>query len=154
MEYEVVVLEDMEVTGLAARTNNGAPDMGKVINGLWTQLYQHGVYEAIPGKINEKSLGIYTDYAKDQTGDYTILVACETEGAKEIPNGTVKRTIPSATYAKFVVKGDMHQAVADFWGKLWETELPRSFAYDFEEYQNDDMEHAEIHIYIGLKEQE
>jgi len=50
------------------------------------------------------------------------------------------------------VKGDMQKAVADFWQQLWEMDLPRSFLCDFEEYQNSDMEQAEIHIYIGLTE--
>ena len=62
-------------------------------------------------------------------------------------------TIPAGRYAKFIVKGDMHQAVAGFWQQLWEMDLPRSFVCDFEEYQNSSMDEAEIHIYIGLKEE-
>ena len=31
-------------------------------------------------------------------------------------------------------------------------DLPRAFVCDFEEYQDDSMENAEIHIYVGLKD--
>jgi len=45
----------------------------------------------------------------------------------------------------------MITAVSDFWKQLWKMPLQRSFVCDFEEYQNADPEHAEIHIYISLK---
>lgn len=31
-------------------------------------------------------------------------------------------------------------------------DLPRSYVCDFEEYHDDNMEEAEIHIYIGLRD--
>ncbi len=36
--------------------------------------------------------------------------------------------------------------------QLWNMDLPRSYVCDFEEYQDGEMENAEIHIYIGLKD--
>lgn len=50
-----------------------------------------------------------------------------------------------------MIKGEMHEAVAKFWQKLWEIDLPRTYVCDYEEYQNSDMEQAEIHMYIGVK---
>ena len=44
------------------------------------------------------------------------------------------------------------QAVAAAWQEIWQMDLPRTFQCDFEEYQDDRMEDAEIHIYVGLKE--
>lgn len=151
MEYEIVNLEEKTIIGLSARTNNSAPDMGAVIGGLWTRFYTDGIYASIPEKVNGKALGIYTDYSDDEKGDYTILTACETSLGAKAPEGTVIRTIPAGKYARFVVKGDMHKAVADFWVKLWSMDLDRAFICDYEEYQNSDMENAEIHMYIGLK---
>lgn len=151
MEYEIVNLKEKTIIGLSARTNNSAPDMGAVIGGLWTRFYTDGIYASIPEKVNGKALGIYTDYSDDEKGDYTILTACETSLGAKAPEGTVIRTIPAGKYARFVVKGDMHKAVADFWVKLWSMDLDRAFICDYEEYQNSDMENAEIHMYIGLK---
>ncbi len=153
MTYEIVNLEEKTVVGVTAKTNNQSPDMGQVIGGLWDKFYQPEVYSQIPGKVSDKALGIYTDYEADEKADYSVVVAYETDGSKDIPADTVMRTIPAGRYAKFIVKGHMQRAVAEFWGKLWEMNLPRAFSYDFEEYQNADMEQAEIHIYISLKEE-
>lgn len=154
MEYEVVKLNEKKVVGIEARTNNGSPEMGAVIGGLWGRFYGAGIYENIQNKSNGKALGIYTDYEADETADYTIMTACEVEPEQsgELPEGAVERVIPGGTYAKFVVKGDLHQAVAQFWQELWQMELDRAFVCDFEEYQNGDMENAVIHVYIGLVE--
>lgn len=154
MEYEIVKLHEKKVVGLQARTNNSSPDMAKVIGGLWQRFFGEGIYSAIENKKDGKALGIYTDYEGNETCDYTILVACEGEKPKKEIEGTVYRTIPAGTYARFVVKGDLHQAVAAFWAELWNMDLPRSFGTDFEEYQNSDEKNAEIHMYIGLKEEE
>lgn len=151
MDYEIVTLSEKKAVGLAARTNNSAPDMGAVIGGLWQRFYGEHVYEAINGTVSGKALGIYTDYAGDEKSDYTVLVGYETATDAEQPAECTACVIPAGRYAKFVVKGDMVKAVADFWMKLWEMNLPRSFVCDFEEYQNGEMENAEIHIYISLK---
>lgn len=151
MEYEIVELEEKTVVGLLARTNNDAPDMGMVIGGLWERFYSHGIYKAIKSKKNNKALGIYTDYAGTEKNDYSIVTACEVVEGEDIPEETVLRKIPAGKYAKFIVRGDAQKAVAEFWQNLWQMELPRLFLCDFEEYQNEDMEQAEIHIYIGLK---
>ena len=45
----------------------------------------------------------------------------------------------------------MQKAVADFWEKLWQINLNRSYQADFEEYVNGDIEACEIHIFIALK---
>lgn len=149
MEYEIVALEERHVAGLSARTSNADPQMGAVIGGLWERFFDEGVYAAIVGKSNSKALGIYTDYSGDETGEYTVMVACET-GAGAMGEGISVRTIPAGRYARFVARGEMHEAVAGAWQEIWKMDLPRAFACDFEEYQNDSMEDAEIHIYISL----
>lgn len=151
MDYEIVTLQEKTVAGIAARTNNSAPDMGEVIGGLWNRFYTEGIYTGIPDKANEKALGLYTDYAGDETGDYTVMVCCEVSQESASTQYAVRK-IPAGRYARFVVKGDMRTAVAGAWQEIWKMGLPRSFVCDFEEYQNDDMEHAEIHLYISLKE--
>ncbi len=167
MNYEIVTLEEKTVAGICARTNNTSPDMGAVIGGLWNHFYNEGVYASIPGKVNEKALGIYTDYAGEEKSDYTVMTACEITKEVQKEEYTIRK-IPSGQYAKFVVPvsnepdavgeekaltyGDMVQAVAAAWQEIWQMDLPRAFQYDFEEYQNDSMENTQIHIYVGLKE--
>ena len=152
MEYEIVTLEEKIAAGVSARTNNNSPDMGAVIGGLWNRFYKEGIWGSVPGKVNEKALGIYTDYAGDENADYTVLAAWETAEEPEKTKDAACR-IPAGRYAKFVIHGDMVQAVAAAWREIWQMNLPRSFQCDFEEYQDESMENAEIHIYVGLKEE-
>ncbi len=151
MQYEIVNLQERAIVGLTARTNNASPDMGDVIGGLWSRFYQDGIYQTIQNKRNDKTMGVYTDYAGNERDDYSIVVGCEVDDAADIPDGAIVKTIPAGQYAKFVVQGHMQKAVHEFWQKLWTMDLPRSYVCDFEEYQNADAENALIHIYIGLK---
>ncbi|NME84147.1 effector binding domain-containing protein [Clostridium sp. SM-530-WT-3G] len=63
----------------------------------------------------------------------------------------VEKIIPEGKYAKFIIIGHQVKAVQEFWRKLWKMDLNRSYKCDFEEYQNESMENAEIHIYISIK---
>lgn len=151
MEYEIVTLPEKIVAGLSARTNNTSPEMGSVISGLWERFYQEGVYPSIPGKVNNKALGIYTDYAGDEKADYTVLVGCEVTAEPQNKSYSLCR-IPAGRYAKFIVRGDVVKAVSNAWLEIWRMGLPRRFQCDFEEYQDGCMEDAEVHIYVGLAE--
>lgn len=148
MTYEIVRLSAKTIVGLQARTSHADPAAGAVIGGLWGRLYA-GLYETIPGKLNGKSIGLYTGYAGDA---YDVVVGCEAADGKELPAGAVQAVIPAGRYAKFIVHGDVQKDVAAFWKSLPALELPRAFTADFEEYQpGGDMQHAEIHIYVALK---
>lgn len=149
MEYEIVTLEEKNVAGFSDRTNNASPDMGAVIGGLWQKLYLPENCSAVKDRVNEKALGIYTDYSSQESGDYTVMAAFEVKN-DDGQSGFELRKIPAGRYAKFVVRGNMVTAVQEFWQKLWDMKLERSFVCDFEEYQNADPDNAEIHIYIGL----
>lgn len=151
MNYEIVNLEEKTVAGFSARTNNASPDMGIVIGGLWQKLYSNEGCFTLKNRVNDKALGIYTDYADDEKADYTVITACEVNDG-DIPENFELQKIPAGKYAKFVVKGHMVAAVQQFWTELWKMSLERSFVCDFEEYQNANVENAEIHIYISLKE--
>ncbi len=148
MQYETVELKETKVAGFTARTNNASPDMGAVIGGVWQKFFAQG-YNAIQCKTTGKTMGIYTDYENDERGEYTFMAGCAVNG--EVPEGLETKTLPSGKYAKFVVKGNMMTAVGEFWQKLWQMPLERTYVFDFEEYQNADPENCEIHIYIGIK---
>lgn len=149
MQYEIVELKQTRVAGFTARTNNSSPDMGAVIGGLWQRFFSEGGYAAIPDKSTGKAMGIYTDYENAEHGDYTVMTGCAVNG--EVPQGFEVHTLPAGKYAKFIVVGNMVTAVEEFWQKLWQLSLDRTYRSDFEEYQNADPESCEIHIYIGIK---
>lgn len=151
MNYEIVHLQEKIVAGIKIRTSNSDPNMTTDIGGLWQQFFQNGVYQSIGNKKNDKTMGLYTNYENDVTGAYDVVVCCEVEKVSNLTSNLCIQTIPAGKYAKFIVKGDMHIAVADFWMKLWKMDLDRKYSCDFEEYQSgNDAENTEIHIYISL----
>ena len=151
MDYEIVTLKEKIAVGISARTSNASPDVGTVIGGLWERFFNGGIYASIPDKADERALGIYRDYAGDERAEYTAMVACATTGEPQGGEYDVCR-IPAGQYARFIIHGDMVQAVAAAWQEIWQMDLPRTFQCDFEEYQDDRMENAEIHIYVGLED--
>lgn len=151
MNYEIVNLTTQTVVGIGARTNNTNPNMTTIIGNLWRDFFQKGIYENIKHKTTGKTMGIYTDYVGNEKDDYTIIVATPVSESKDQLVDTIISTIPAGKYAKFILKGEMQKIVMDFWMKLWEMDLDRAFICDFEEYQNADMENAEVHVYISLK---
>lgn len=151
MDYEIVSLEAKTVVGLTARTGNSDPKMNEVIGGLWKRLFGDGLFFSMKNKVNEHSIGLYSNYEDGMTGAYDITVGCEVSGTPELPPDAVVKTIPAGRYAKFVVHGDMVKAVGAAWVEIWNTPLDRAYTGDFEEYVSQDAEHGEIDIYIALK---
>lgn len=146
MKYEVVTLEKKYVVGISNQTSNEDADMTKKIGELWTRLYGNGIYGEIKNKVNEFAIGLYSDY--DDQG-YTVTVG--TEVSAPANEELVTKVIPAGQYAKFVVEGEIHQAVGQAWQEIWGMDLNRSYAADFEEYVTSDCEHGRINIYISLK---
>lgn len=150
MKYEIVELKEKSVAGLSVITSNLSPDMPKIIGGLWEKFYDGGIYEALAKDEKKPSYGIYTQYESDETGSYTFMTACESDG-ENLPENTKAMTIPAGKYAKFTAVGDVQTAVMNAWKEVWEADLHRAFICDFEEYTSDEMKNAVISIYVGLK---
>lgn len=152
MEYEVVTLEERITVGVSARTNNQDSNMPIIIGELWEQFFQKGIYGQIGNKVNGKTVGLYSNYENELYGDYDIVVCCEVLSQDSQPEGTIMKRIPAGKYAKFIVRGPMKTAVAEFWGKLWNMDLKRTYTGDFEEYQESGSpENSEIHVFIAIK---
>lgn len=146
MNYEIVELKEKLVIGISVVTGNDDPEMGRIIGGLWNNLYQGGVNSKIQNKINEYAIGLYSDYKDNK---YEVTVGNEVSKLED--NDYVSKVIPAGKYAKFSISGHMQKAVAEAWGEIWSMNLDRSYIADFEEYLNSDYENAKIDIYISLK---
>jgi len=150
MNYEIVELNEKKVVGVTIRTSNDE-NMTRDIGGLWQRFFADGIYQSILNKKNDCSIGLYSSYDNNVMGAYDVTVCCEVNHYEELPERVNAKTIPDGKYAKFIVKGNMQTAVAEFWSKLWGMNLDRKFSCDFEEYQSGgDMENCEIHMYISI----
>lgn len=154
MEYEIVELEEKIVEGISIRTTNQDGKSIQDIGVLWQKFYAEGEYNKIENKVNNKAIGLYTDYEGDYTKPYNFIACSEVNKKSENMENRITRIIPKGRYAKFVIIGDVQKSVGEAWGKIWNMNLERKYTCDFEEYQNntEDMQNQEIHIYIAIKQ--
>lgn len=154
MEFEIVELEEKIVEGISIKTTNQDGQSVQDIAKLWQKFFMDGVYNKIENKVNNKTIGLYTDYEGDYTKPYKFAVCTEVSEKSNNVEERLIKTIPKGKYAKFVINGDVQNAVGEAWSKIWNMNLNRKYTCDFEEYQNnaEDMQNQEIHIYISIKD--
>ena len=152
MTYQLVTLEERTVVGLRARMRNEDPACGAAIAGLWGRLFSEGLYFQIPHPADDHSIGLYDAYESDMTGPYDVTIGRAVTDPEGRPGDMVVKTIPAGTYAAFVIRGDMREAVGRFWAAVWQMPLDRAYTADFEEYWPPvEGEEQEIHIFLALK---
>ena len=147
MNYEIVNLEEKVLVGIKERCSNFDEKLSEKIGKLWKDFYEKGIYSEITGKVNGKAIGLYTNYS-DNKMEYDTYVVCEVE---ETNKNYEKIVLEKGKYVKFVVNGNMED-IQKFWVEVWnDKSLPRTYKFDFEEYQNDDMENMEVYVYLSIE---
>ena len=155
MEYEIVELEEKLIEGICVKTTNQNGKAMKDIGQLWQKFFMDGAYHKIENKVNDKTVGLYTEYEGDYTKPYSFITGCEVNKKSENMENRVIKVIPKGKYAKFTIIGDIQKAVGEAWGKIWNMELKRKYTCDFEEYQSntEDIQKQEIYIYIAIEDE-
>lgn len=154
MEYEILELQEKIIEGVEIRTTNQKGKAMQDIAEMWQKFFGEGIYNKIENKLNNKTIGLYTDYEGDYTKPYKFVVCTEVnKESKNLENRVIK-TIPRGKYARFIITGDVQKSVGEAWSEIWNMDLKRKYTCDFEEYQNnsEDMNNQEIHIYIAIED--
>jgi len=158
----VVELDAFEVMGVEVRTNN-AKEAGatSVIPKLWQRVIQEHVLDVVPNRIGQTIYAVYTDYASDANGDYTLVLGAKFKPAAgtPIPTGMVVKTVPAGRYAVFTSeRGSVAKVVVETWKQIWSyfqspASGQRAYRSDFELYDQRaaDPTNAQVDIYIGVK---
>jgi len=158
----VVQLDTFEVMGIEVRTNNAkeAGDDG-LIPKLWQRVTQEHLLDNVPGRIEQDIYAVYTDYASDANGDYSLVIGAKFKPAADtmVPKGMVIKTVPAGRYAVFTSdRGPVAKVVVETWKQIWScNQSPangqRSYRADFELYDQRaaDLNNAQVDIYIGVK---
>lgn len=154
MKYEIVELEEKVVVGIKIKTTNQDGKAMQDIGMTWQKLFENGIYEKIPNKVNGKTIGLYTEYEGDYTKPYTFIAGAEVSQEVQMGKELESIIILKGKYAKFIITGDVQNSVGQAWKEIWNMDLKRKYTCDFEEYQNnsEDMQKQEIHIYIALED--
>lgn len=154
MKYEIVELEEKVVAGIKIKTTNQNGKAMLDIGKTWQKLFTEGVYSKIQNKVNNKTIGLYTEYEGDYTKPYIFIAGSEINQKAVSHQEIAIKVIPKGKYAKFVIIGDVQNSVGQAWQEIWNMDLKRKYTCDFEEYQNNskDMQKQEIHIYIAIED--
>jgi predicted transcriptional regulator YdeE len=148
------IIETFHVIGITVRTTNANQQAATDILALWQRFMQEAMLDEIPNKIDDTVYSIYTDYEKDHTTPYTILLCCRVSNLDTIPTGMIGKTIPTALYQKFTATGDLMQGVVyQTWETIWATNIERAYTNDLEIYgpKAQDAANAQVDVFIAIK---
>ena len=159
MTPEVVRLrQPRPVRGLAVRTTNAdeADPTRARIPALWQRFRQSSVAAQLAG---QPVYGVYTDYATDATGAYTLVVGGALPPDGPSASELVSVLIPAGQYLVFTGSGDIPAAVLGAWRQVWayfaRPDVPaRAFSTDFEQYDPADPTRVTVHIALSTAVQE
>jgi predicted transcriptional regulator YdeE len=145
-----VLREPVKVVGLSVRTTNAdeAQPAHAKIPALWHRFYHEGHSAAVAGPV----YGVYTEYATDASGPYTLVVGAASDAPSPAPP-FVGVQIPAGRYLAFTSQGDVPAAVVAGWQGVWEyfgrPDSPRrAYTVDFELY--DPSTPYEVRICIAV----
>ena len=154
MAPELKRVPGFKAIGIEIRTSNTAEMNTESANipGLWGRFYQEKIPACIRhGNPDARIVGVYSKYASDHSGPYSLLAGVEASSFDAIPDGMLGITIPENKYLVFTAHGSMPQTLIQTWSTIWEffsqgQKYQRVYTYDFELYQSPDR--VDIHIAV------
>ena len=139
---------------LESKTTNENNQSSTDCGNLWQKFESEKIFELIPNKLTNEIYAVYFDYEKDETKPFSYFIGCQVDKDTDTPNGLNDLLLPAQNYLKVTAKGVMTGCITEAWQKIWESDIKRSFAFDFEVYdeRSKDWNDAELDIYISTAE--
>ena len=129
------------------QNNQSSMDCGS----LWQKFEADHIFNQIPRKLSDEIYAVYFEYEKDETSPFSYFIGCKVDTNDITPEGLSELIIPAQKYKRHTAKGTMPACIADAWKEIWNSDLNRSFEYDFEVYgeRSRDWSNAEVDIFIS-----
>lgn len=157
---KVVHQNEFSVVGIEVRTSNAKEATSDgVIGKQWQKFFQDGVLEKIPNKLDGHIYAVYSDYAGDHNGEYSLTIGAKVDGS-QAPAGLVLKVVPAGNYAVVTSeKGPVTKVVVAAWQRVWDLEQKktlggaRAYKSDFELYDQRaaNPQDSQVDLYLGLK---
>lgn len=137
---------------LEKKTTNENGQSGIDCGSLWQRFEQAAIAQKIPGKLEDAVYAVYFDYEGDHSKPFSYFIGCKVGQDEAVPEGMFSLEIPEQRYKKFLAKGSMPDCIANVWRNIWESDLKRSYCYDFEVYdeRSKDWSDAEVEVLISV----
>jgi len=157
---KIVHRDAFSIIGIEVRTS-GERELTEEgeIAGLWQRFYREHTLDKIPNRADQNVYALYTDYAHDRMGEYTVVIGAKVKDKTQAPAGMVLKTIPAGEYVVVTSeKGLGATVIPSAWQKVWALEDKdrlggkRAYKADFEVYgPATDPQNLQADLYIGLK---
>jgi predicted transcriptional regulator YdeE len=152
---EIILLPAALVVGIADRTSNARETARSgIIAKQWERFIQENLVAQIPERIDSAVVGVYTEYASDQDGEYTFVIGARVRAGAEAPAGMVAKIVPAGRYAVFVSEpGPVGEVVMKTWQRVWVAGIDRAYGADYEVYDERalDPANAVVEVRVGVK---
>jgi len=156
----IVQQAEFSVVGIEARTS-GQKEMSNdgLVPQMWQRFYQEGVLDKIPSRADQNVYALYTDFASNRMGEYTVVIGAKVKDKSQVPAGMALKTIPAGKYAVLTsAKGPAPSVIPEAWMKIAAMEDKdqlggkRAYKADFEVYgPGSDPQNSQADLYVGLK---
>jgi predicted transcriptional regulator YdeE len=147
-------MESFCITGITIRTTNENGAAGEAIPPLWHKFLSENSMQQIPGKTSNDIYCVYTEYEKDYTRPYTVVLGCRVEREAPVPEGFQKIAILAGNYTVFTAKGKLDEGIVfRAWTEIWNSPVKRIYTTDFEVYREKagNGAHAEVDIFVATE---
>lgn len=143
--------DSIKVIGIQIQTTNEKGQAARDISKLWDLFREEKTVDKIPNKKGNEILALYTDYEGDYSQPFNYMICCEVTSIEDVPLGMVAKIIPTADYTILKAMGKFPDCLIKTWKAIWQSDLKRTYRYDFEVYKTLDPNLTEIDVYIGVK---
>jgi len=156
MKHEEIKLDKFYVVGISVRTTNqNHQSQGDIVK-LWEAFFRNGyIQQMLPNKVSNDIYCIYTDYESDYTGEYTTIIGYQVSGIEGIPTNLslAIHEIAESKYYKYISHGELPYAVGKTWAHIWQSNIDRRYAADFDVYGDDarDPKNAKITTFLSVR---
>ena len=136
---------------LGGKTTNDNGQSGIDCGNLWQKFERENFAERIPGKLSDEIYAVYFDYEGDYTKPFSYFIGCKVKNDTQAPQGMTNLIIPAGSFTKVIAKGKMPDCVTNSWKDIWNSEMERTYKYDFEIYdeRSKDWSNAEVDIFVS-----
>jgi predicted transcriptional regulator YdeE len=154
MQPSLVEHGPLSVVGISVRTSDReeADPRSAKIPGLWRRYFADGVANRIPARLDDGTiLGVYTDYASDHTGPYTLVVGQAVNDTSELPEDLVCVIVPHGRYLLFTSASGAAEAIRATWQDIrrhfeQSSEHRRAYTSDLEVHRAGTLE-----VYVAVQ---
>ncbi|KEO75314.1 GyrI-like domain-containing protein [Anditalea andensis] len=155
LQLKTTYVDTFRVVGISlpSKTENLNQKSSRDCGGLWKKFHEGNYSSMIPDKINEDVIAIYHQYEGNHLEPFSYMIGHKVKGNTIPLEGLDYIDVSTGEYLKVSVKGEDYECLVTAWKDIWQSDLNRSYLYDFEIYHHtgSNGDHIEVDIFIGIQ---